>query len=328
MHVLIVHTAKIPVFHYGGTQRDIWYQGKVLAKWGHQVTFLVGEGSHCDFADVLVLDKEKPIEEQIPDHVDVVHFHYNEAKASKIGKPYLITMHGNWGRADEIDPNTVFISKNHAWRHGGDVYVYNGMDWDDYGTPDIENEREYFHFLGKAAWSIKNVRGAIDVVKKARTELHVLGGVRFNFNMGIRFTWNPRIKFHGMVGGEKKNRLINGSQGLIFPILWPEPMGLAVIESMYFGCPVFATPYGSLPELIPSFAGVLSNDSTSMAASLSKANLYDRKRIHEYAKEQFNAENMTQGYLELFDHVISGKSLHSGPLNMKEPSPKAPLPWF
>ena len=44
--------------------------------------------------------------------------------------------------------------------------------------------------------------------------------------------------------------LLNASRGLIFPVRWHEPFGLAVIESLYFGCPVFATPYGALPELV------------------------------------------------------------------------------
>ena len=328
MHILIVHTAKIPVYHYGGTQRDIWYQGKLSVELGHRVTYLVGEGSRCEFAEVRILDRERPIAEQIPEDVDVLHFHYNEAAAATIEKPYLITIHGNWGKDEAIDPNTVFISKDHAWRHGGDVYVYNGMDWRDYGVPDLENDRDFFHFLGKAAWSIKNVRGAIDVVKQADERLRVLGGVRFNFNMGIRFTLSPRISFHGMVGGEEKYRLINGSKGLIFPVLWPEPMGLAVIESMYFGCPVFATPYGSLPELVPSFAGTLTNDSASMAGALSKASEFDRSEIHQYAKENFNALKMTEGYLELFDHVLSGKSVHESPLKVRKTLPNKALGWF
>lgn len=327
MHILIVHTAKIPVYHYGGTQRDIWYQGKLSVELGHRVTFLVGEGSHCDFAEVLTFDRERPISEQIPEEVDVVHFHYNETAAASIGKPYLITMHGNWGKDTSIDANTVFISKDHAWRHGGDAYVYNGMDWRDYGTPDLDNDRHYFHFLGKAAWRIKNIRGAIDVVKQAKQQLHVLGGVRFNFNMGIRLTWSRRIAFHGMVGGEEKYQLINGSKGLLFPVLWPEPMGLAVIESMYFGCPVFATPYGSLPELVPSFAGALTNDSSSMAASLLRADDYDPHRIHEYARENFNARKMTEGYLELFEHVMSGKTVHNQPLKPRVAPPSKALPW-
>ena len=60
-----------------------------------------------------------------------------------------------------------------------------------------------------------------------------------------------------MVGGQVKLDLLQGSRGLIFPVLWHEPFGLAVIESLYFGCPVYATPYGALPELAPPATGVL-----------------------------------------------------------------------
>lgn len=327
MHILIVHTSVIPVFYYGGTERDIWYQGKLSVELGHRVTYLVGAGSTCDFAEVLELDRERPIADQIPEDVDVVHFHYNEAEASSIGKPYIITMHGNWGKAEHIDPNTVFISKNHAWRHGGEAYVYNGMDWREYGDPKLDQEREYFHFLGKAAWRIKNLKGAIDVTGQAGAPLHVLGGVRFNFSMGVRLTWTPRVRFHGMVGGEEKYERIGKSKGLVFPVLWPEPMGLAVIESMYFGCPVFATPYGALPELVPSFAGYLTNESSSMAEALKRADDYDRHAIHEYALNNFNALKMTEGYLALFEHVMTGAAVHPKPLKMRETMPNGALPW-
>ena len=130
-----------------------------------------------------------------------------------------------------------------------------------------------------------------------------------------------------MVGGEEKYERIGKSKGLVFPVLWPEPMGLAVIESMYFGCPVFATPYGALPELVPSFAGYLTNESSSMAEALKRADDYDRHAIHEYALNNFNALKMTQGYLALFEHVMTGAAVHPKPLKMRETMPNGALPW-
>jgi hypothetical protein len=70
-----------------------------------------------------------------------------------------------------------------------------------------------------------------------------------------------------MVGGQVKLDLLQGSRGLIFPVLWHEPFGLAVIESLYFGCPVYATPYGALPELVPPACGVLSAGRGELADS-------------------------------------------------------------
>ena len=68
-----------------------------------------------------------------------------------------------------------------------------------------------------------------------------------------------------MVGGNKKNRLLQHSKGLIFPVKWDEPFGLAITESLYCGCPVFGTPYGSLPELVPSDVGFLAEDMNDIA---------------------------------------------------------------
>ena len=126
--------------------------------------------------------------------------------------------------------NTVFLSRNHAERHGAETFVYNGLEWSDYGVPNWETPRRYFHFLGNAAWRVKNVRRAIEVVRGMHGErLMVLGGTRLNIKMGFRLTLSPKIHFAGMVGGEEKLRLLNGSKGLIFPVRWHEPFGLAVI---------------------------------------------------------------------------------------------------
>ena len=245
MHVLLVNNSTIPVYAYGGTERVIWDLGKSLVKLGHKVSYLVPEGSHCDFGRVLPIDTKRPWQEQIPADIDITHFQFNPHTPPDT--PYLVTEHGNARKTKPLPLNTVFVSQNHASRYGSDQYVLNGLDWESYGAVDLENIRTRFHFLGKAAWSVKNVSGAIRVAKKAGVELDVLGGNRINFRRGFRWTLSRSIHFHGMVGGSEKTGLLNASRGMIFPVRWHEPFGLAVIESLYFGCPVFATPYGALP---------------------------------------------------------------------------------
>ena len=196
------------------------------------------------------IDTSQPWEKQIPADIDITHFQFNPQTLPET--PYLVTEHGNARKAKRWPLNTVFVSKNHASRYGSDQYVLNGLDWDNYGAVDLDNTRTRFHFLGKAEWSVKNVSGAIRVAKKAGVELDVLGGNRINFRRGFRWTLSRSIHFHGMVGGSEKTGLLNASRGMIFPVRWHEPFGLAVIESLYFGCPVFATPYGALPELVPA----------------------------------------------------------------------------
>ena len=322
MHVLLVNTTPIPVYAYGGTERVIWDLGKSLVKLGHKVSYLVPQGSHCDFARVLPIDTSQPWEKQIPADIDITHFQFNPQTLPET--PYLVTEHGNARKAKRWPLNTVFVSKNHASRYGSDQYVLNGLDWDNYGAVDLDNTRTRFHFLGKAEWSVKNVSGAIRVAKKAGVELDVLGGNRINFRRGFRWTLSRSIHFHGMVGGSEKTGLLNASRGMIFPVRWHEPFGLAVIESLYFGCPVFATPYGALPELVPAECGVLSAHAHELAEAV-RTNRFDPRACHEHVKQHFNAETMTRNYLTMYQRVLDGETLNAQPPVIQNPARN--LPW-
>ncbi len=341
MKILIVNNTKIPVHLYGGTERVIWWLGKALVQMGHEVTYLVKPGSSCPFANVLFYNDKKPLAEQIPEDCDVVHMHYETTE--ELPKPHITTLHGNISEPHTFDRNTVFISSNHAQRHGGSVYVHNGLDFDDYGQPDFSNRRLYFHFLGNAAWRVKNVRGAIDLAGKAGERLHVIGGTRVNFRMGLRITLTPHVRFHGMLGGDGKNAIINGSKGLIFPVLWHEPFGLAIVESLYFGCPVFGTPFGSLPELLGkkenaerkksawngmvdafySDFGCLSVKKSEIVEAIKNVDSYDRRRCHEHAVEHFSAARMARDYVKLYERVLHGIPIHEkAPVLSEAPSEK------
>lgn len=328
MHILIVNNTVVPVKLYGGTERVIWYLGKELVKLGHKVSFLVKQGSYSDFARVIFIDETKPIIEQIPDDVDIVHFNFSPIGIESIKKPYIITMHGNLNDNRELDKNTVFVSKNHAERFGSEEFVHNGLDWEDYTKPSLDNKRNYYHFLGNAAWRVKNVKGSIDIINSSKKErLKVLGGKRFNFKMGLRFTFSPKISFYGMVGGEKKDKLLNGSKGLIFPVRWHEPFGLAIIESLYFGCPVFGTPYGSLPELVPPEVGVLSNNKNTLIEAIKNSQDFSPIACHNYAVKKFNSKKMALSYIDKYERVISGETLNKTNPQLKEIQTEKFLPW-
>lgn len=322
MHILIANNCKIPVFAYGGTERVIWDLGKRLTELGHIVSFLVQKGSHCDFATIYEFNKNLPIEAQIPKGIDLVHFQFNPLQDFDF--PYVVTEHSNHDLKNVMSRNTIFLTKNHAERHGSDQFVYNGLDWRTYGPVDLSGPRKRFHFLGKAARPDKNIRGAIDVALQSGVELDVLGGSRLNMNRHFRFTWSPSIHFHGMVGGTEKFRLLNQSKGLIFPVTWHEPFGLAITESLYFGCPVFGTPYGSLPELTPEDCGFLSASCEELAEAVAHKN-YDPRRCHEFALNYFGAEQMTLGYLDKYKRVMDGESLHTEMPYLR--GPRDHLPW-
>jgi glycosyltransferase involved in cell wall biosynthesis len=301
MNVLIVHTdGKIPVFAYGGTQRDIWAEGKELVNMGHQVTYLVAKGSRCPFANIVFYNPSKTLVEQIPENTDLMHYHgplYKEPG----NIPYLSTIHGNRRRGEVFVPNTVFVSRDHARRHGSDQYVYNGLNLDELGKVNLNHPRKHLLFLAKASRSVKNLKGSLKIARMAGKKLAVIGGKKLSLNRNV--------KYHGLVGGQAKNTVIQDSEALLFPVLWHEPLGLAILESLYFGCPVFGTPYGSLPELIQPAFGHLSKSYSELAEAVQHAGSYDRKQCHEFIADNFSARKMTLDYLNLFEKILNGKTI-------------------
>ncbi len=314
MNICIVDRGgKIPAQKYGGTERVIWGLGKELQAMGHNITFLVPEGSTSDFARIIPLDRNAPIETQIPKDIDLVHLNFKPQ--DRISRPYLITMHGNPAPAEEIDVNTVFISRNQAARHNSEVFVYNGLSWEDYPQPDLTRNRNSFHFLGKASWKIKNAAGAIKIASKNNLRLNIIGGKKWterNIKSSFRHLFNPRIRFKGFLDDNAKTRIMEKSKGLIFPVLWHEPFGLAIIESLYAGCAVFGTKYGSLEELVTPEVGFTGNSLNEIAKAIDSFK-HDPQKCHDYAVDNFNSRRMAEDYCRLYDRVLSGKPLNRIP---------------
>ena len=326
MHILIVHLGlPLPVSEYGGTERVVWDLGKSLVEMGHQVTFMAASGSSCDFANVIGFSRGVPLKHQIPASVDIVHFSANPSE--DVDRPFLVTQHNNLTSSQEVLPNTIFVSKDHAKRHGSAHYVYNGLDWSRYGKVDLSLNRYHFHFLADASKRRKNVRGAIRVSSRSGIRLRVLGGSRFYCRRGLRLTLSRNIRFHGMVNDSKKSQILSNSCGLIFPVLWHEPFGLAVIESLYFGCPVFGTTYGALPELIGPQYGYLANSAGELAQAMKRLGTWSPIDCHRYALENFSSMVMAKGYLSYYERVLSGEVLGANFTTFTKKSSKI-LPWL
>lgn len=309
MNILIVSPSVIPAHLYGGTERVIWDLGKELSNLGHQVSYLVNQGSSCPFAKVNFLNRNCSLNEQISEEIDMVHLNFQPQE--EISKPYVVTQHGNTNDLNySFDANTIFVSKNHAERHGSEQFVYNGLDWNEYSKPTLNTKKDYFHFLGRAAWRVKNVKGAINIARGSNEKLMVMGGHRLNLKMGVSYTPYPSIKFAGMVDNVRKSAIMSKSKGLIFPVKWHEPFGLALTESLYFGCPVFGTPYGSLPELINTEVGFLSSKTSELSEAVRNVENYSPEHCHQYAIDLFNSKVMADLYLEKYEQVLNGNSLN------------------
>jgi glycosyltransferase involved in cell wall biosynthesis len=205
-------------------------------------------------------------------------------------------------------------------RHNSEVFVYNGLDPDEYGKVDFSIKREHLLFLAKASRKEKNLDDCKYIARTLNEKLVVLGGYGFSFL--------SKVKYKGIIGGEKKNRELQKSKALLFPVRWNEPFGIAIIEALYFGAPVFGTKYGSLPELVSNEVGFLSNSKSELIEAVKNLERYDRKKCNEYVCDNFSAKKMTEKYLFYYDMVLSGKQLNSvKPVN-RETNSQELLPMY
>ena len=317
MHILQVVDNVVPAVKYGGTERVVWWLSKKLVEMGHEVTLLAPPGSSCSFANVLPFDPATGLDGQIPEGIDVVHLHDDTAPPENT--PSLRTFHGNARAAGSMHENTVFISANQAERHGGSVFIHHGLDTQEYGQPDWKLPRERLVFLAKAAWKVKNVRDSITIARKAGRPIWIAGGHRLNFTMGFRLTLDPNACFLGMVDHERRQYYLNRGLGLLFPVKWHEPFGLALIEALYYGNPVFGTPFGSLPEIVTDEVGFLSASRGELAGQIRELESFDRRRCHEYVCDRFSSEVMARNYLNLYERVCNGEILHPERPGWEEP---------
>lgn len=313
MKIALIHNAKFPVAAYGGTERVVWWLAKGLSELGHHVVLVAAPGSTCPYArEVRVGDfasSHRPYEAG----VDIEHHFAPPPHAPE--KPYLVTVGGNGKPGEKFLINTVFVSRDHAERHGATAFVYNGVDPDEYVFR--ETKQNYLSFLAKATWSVKNVRGATQVARRAGVPLKIMGGSRW---------WLPSfrgITWLGMVEGKTKREVLASSRGLIFPVIWHEPFGIAVVESLVSGSPVIASPFGSLPDLVHPEVGVLAGSLTEMVAAVPELSKFKPSRCREYALERFHYRKNAESYMKLYEKVLEG-----GTLNPRDPlavDPAGPL---
>lgn len=326
----------VPPQMYGGTERIVHYLTEELVALGHEVTLYAAGDSQTSAELVSVCPRSLRLDPTCLDPIahhatmlellsrqyhayDVVHFHIDYLHfmmARLLGMRQLTTLHG---RLDLPDLQPLFyafkdmpvVSISDAQRlplpqanwlgtvlHGlpRDLLRFSGQ------------AGGYFAFLGRISPE-KRVDRAIAIAKALGTPLRIAAKIdkadRDYFERQIApLLEDPLIEYLGEISDRDKAEFLGGAQALLFPIDWPEPFGLVMIEAMACGTPVVAFRHGSVPEVLED--GVTGYIVDSMDAAVEAARLapqLSRRRIRERFEQCFTSRRMAEGYVELYQRL-------------------------
>jgi glycosyltransferase involved in cell wall biosynthesis len=276
-----------------------------LVELGHRVTLLAAAGSRVPEADLVELDPaqiRRPdfnLTRFLPPSIDLLHAH--APLATPPGPPYVFTLHGNRRAGSAAAPNTIFLSADHAQRHGGTAFVYNGMDPSEFTFR--SGKSDYDLFLGRLH-RVKGYGWAVAGAKRAGRRLIVAGGWRPTLRRSLRFV--------GSVDGQRKAELLAGAACLWMPALWDEPFGLTLVEAMLSGTPVLGTRRGALPEIVTEDVGVLGDTLDDLVRLRAEVERRDPQACRTRAERWFSHTRMAQEYVRMYQHYLTTARLPPG----------------
>jgi len=316
MHVVVASHHRLPVEGYGGPQRVVVALVQALAALGHRVTVLDQPGTKLAAASRIVEIPARALKNGtsdltpfLPDNADIVHAHFplkhgphgpHGPKSAK-SVPFVQTLHGNWKPGTPLPPHTIFLSRDHARRHGSETFVYNGLDPADFIFR--PRKEQWDLFLGKLH-SDRGYHWAIEAAKRTGRRLIVAGGWRPSFT-GV-------IKYVGEVGGKRKAVLLARARCLWMPAQWDEPFGLPTIEALFSGTPVLGTKRGALPEILTPEVGAICATLDEMIAAAEKIGTREPRACRAHAERWFTHLEMASEYVRMYQALIGTGSLPSG----------------
>jgi glycosyltransferase involved in cell wall biosynthesis len=253
---------------------------------------------------------------RLAESFDVIHFHvdfYQFPLFQDLAWKSLTTLHG---RLDLPDMHPVYrtfndmplVSVSNAQRRP--ILDANWLATVPHGMPDAlipysADRGKYLVFLGRISPEKRPDR-AIEIARRAGIPLKLAAKVdavdQEYFDAAVK-PWldHPLIEFLGEIDDVQKSELLAGALALLFPIDWPEPFGLVMIEAMSAGTPVIAWHNGSVPEIVdPGVTGFIVQCIDEAVEALNRVGTLDRLNVRKRFKDRFTVDRMAKNYLMLY----------------------------
>ncbi|MBV8133503.1 MAG: glycosyltransferase family 4 protein [Alphaproteobacteria bacterium] len=335
----------VPPKFYGGTERIVAYLTDALVAMGHDVTLFASGDSVTTATLAAMCPQALRLDPSVRDHIaplivmletavqragefDVIHLHCDYLGYSALrraGTPFLATLHG---RLDlpELKPlygvfsDVPVVSISDAQRAPLPQAHYIGTV--PHGLPERlllpgSGTGGYLAFLGRISPE-KAPDRAIRIAELAGMKLEIAAKVdrvdQEYFKEEIEpLLAQPHVEFVGEIAEAQKTEFLGNAVGLVFPIAWREPFGLAMIEAMACGTPVVAMRNGSVPEVVDEgVTGFIVSSEAEAAAAARRLHLLDRARVRQVFEERFTARRMAADYVSLYRRLIAGRDAARG----------------
>jgi glycosyltransferase involved in cell wall biosynthesis len=252
---------------------------------------------------------------------DVIHSHIDYvgyAVLQRLGVPFVTTLHGRLNlpvlrRIYDAFGNVPVVTISDAQRRP--LPYANYLATIQHGIPErllapSLGAGGYLAFLGRISPE-KGPDAAIRIARKAGMPLRIAAKVddvdRRYFEELIKpLLAAPDIEFIGEIGDYQKSEFLGNAAALLFPIAWPEPFGLAMIEAMACGTPVIAFRRASVPEIVDDgVTGFIVDGEDEAAQAAIELSRIDRARVRRVFEERFTARRMAEDYLAVYRRLIA-----------------------